>query len=252
MKTKTTACISLILAFLTLGLFLTPGRGAAAQDIASLATFCAAAPAGTVKALLAAARPGGRDLTPPVRQNGRNITSASELRLYDRILFGSYPQGAYGSEAPIEWYVIGKSGNSVTLLARYGLDSRPYHSKNRSVTWQNSELYRWLNREFKDAAFTYEQQQSIPYAVTLLSAAEAGSLPADCRMCVPTDYAIACGGSEDRCIWWLRDFSGTVYYCNRESANCAAAVSEWGEVVQPGFQINFHHKYVRPVVTIQF
>lgn len=187
----------------------------------------------------------------PIYKNGSPVSSASSLRIYDVVTFGNYPQSTFGGDTAIEWYVIAKDGDRVKLLSRYALDSRQYHTSNSVVNWQSSSLYNWLNRDFKDLAFSSEEQRMIQSPITLLSQSEANVLGKEYRACLSTSYAVSAGGDENRCIWWLSDFSGT-YAINGRSSNCASAVLETGEIAEEGFQINYHHKYVRPVIIIGF
>lgn len=188
----------------------------------------------------------------PIYKNGSPVSSASSLSLYDVVTFGSYPQSSFGGDSAIEWYVISKDGSRVKLMSRYALDSKQYHTSNSTVSWQGSSLYNWLNRDFKEKAFNSEEQRMIQSSITLLSRSEANSLPNEYRICTSTSYAVSCGGDQNRCIWWLSDFSGTVYFSDGTAGNCASAVMETGEIGYDGFQVNFSHKYVRPVIVVNF
>ena len=191
-------------------------------------------------------------LTYTASGNNRMVYSAADLKLYDVVTFGTYPQSTFGGDSPIEWYVIDKNGSSVKLLSRYALDSQKYHTSNSKVTWQGSSLYNWLNRDFMDRAFDSDEKSQIRGVVTLLSTSEASQLPVDYRICSSTAYAVSCGGDQNRCIWWLSDFSGTHYFSDGTKANCASAVTEAGIVGYDGFQVNFSHKYVRPVIVVDW
>ncbi len=197
-----------------------------------------------------------------IKKNGRELTSTNELSLYDVVTFGNYPQNAYGDYAEIEWLVIGINGSKVRLLSKYALDSRQYHDRNTTVTWQGSTLYNWLNSTFKSTAFTTEEQRLLVGSVSLPSLSEAEDLPTYIRACQPTPYAIAQGANPNRCIWWLSSFSGTYeiygncywwdygWYYDTRAANCSSAVIETGEIYYAGFQVNYNGKTVRPTIVV--
>ncbi len=194
-----------------------------------------------------------------VQKYGSAVTSTDALRINDVVTFGSYPQGSYGDSAPIEWVVIGIEGNKVKLMSRYALDSRKYHDKNATITWQSSSLYSWLNSTFKDTAFTWEEQRMLVTPVTLPSVTEAKDMALTLRMCQSTPYAIAQGADPNRCIWWLSSFSGEYqirindwWWSDTRAANCASAVKEDGDIAQSGYQVNYSGKTVRPLIVLGF
>ncbi|MDO4492395.1 MAG: DUF6273 domain-containing protein [Clostridia bacterium] len=79
------------------------------------------------------------------------------------VTFGSYEQDnntSNGAE-PIEWIVLDVKGDKSLLIAKYGLDAKPYNTKDTSVTWEKCTLRTWLNGEFLNKAFTAEEQKAI-------------------------------------------------------------------------------------------
>lgn len=78
----------------------------------------------------------------------------------DEIVFGRFEQDNDMENGPEEivWIVVGKEENRLLLLSKYCLDNQPYHSKNGSVTWEESLMRSWLNGEFCDAVFTAPEQ----------------------------------------------------------------------------------------------
>ena len=73
----------------------------------------------------------------------------------DTVFFGAYPQGHITSEEkdPVEWLVLEKDGNQLTLITKYAVDALPYmkYNYNRDhipVTWRTSLLREWLNDTF--------------------------------------------------------------------------------------------------------
>lgn len=65
--------------------------------------------------------------------------------------------GTYGEN--IEWLVIDKNDDTALLLSKKILDCKNYNEENTEVTWENSDLRKWLNDEFINTAFTSEEQK---------------------------------------------------------------------------------------------
>ncbi|MBQ7278617.1 MAG: PT domain-containing protein [Clostridia bacterium] len=186
-----------------------------------------------------------------VKKGSVGVQSVSELSMYDVVTFGRYTQGALGSESPIEWYVVQKEGNRAMLLSKYALDSKRYHDNNTKLAWEGSDLYKWLNHQFKESAFTEQETELLTAPVTLLSFSQANELPKTILVCASTDYAVSNGGDQNRCIWWLSDYSGAVEYWDGTISHNASAVTEDGTVAREGYQVNFNSKFVRPVIIVE-
>ena len=194
----------------------------------------------------------------PLKKNGRAVASASELSLYDVVTFGNYPQTSMGSEKPIQWYVVEKEGNKVTLLSVYALDSRKFHNKNEEVTFLGSDIFKWLNDDFKYRAFNDEETAVMASPVSLMGKEDAMRLPLTYRKTTSTDYAISQGADAKRCLWWVGDFSKTYefveyygwWWYDTSLANCAYCVHDDGDIWE--YQVNFSGKAVRPMIVIQF
>ena len=162
------------------------------------------------------------------------------------VTFGSYEQDNDPSNGPeaIEWIVLASQNGKTLLLSRYGLDAKPYNTKNGKTTWERCSLRAWLNGEFFQTAFSAEEQAAVETAnvsnskaqgywhtsggkdtrdrVFLLSCAEANkylgvtynNTKNEKSRTSPTAYAIA-QGAETRDtvltaegqavgVWWLR------------------------------------------------
>lgn len=187
----------------------------------------------------------------PLKKNGKSVGSANELSLYDVVTFGVYPQGSMGGEAPIEWYVIEKDGNKVRLLAVSVLDRYEFHKLNAAHEFTDSDLYRWLNGEFKNTAFAAEEKTVLASSVSLLNRNELKRLlQKQYWVADATDYAVAQGYDTKNGIWWLGEFSRTHYYEDGTYACCAYCVNNKGEIVE--YEVDFNGKGVRPMIIIQF
>ena len=194
----------------------------------------------------------------PVKKNGKSVTSASELSMYDVVTFGNYPQTSLGVEKPIRWYVVRKEDNKVTLLSVYALDSRKFHNKNEQVTFLGSDIFKWLNEDFKNRAFSSEEVAVMASPVSLMGKDDAMNLPLTYRKASSTEYAISQGADAKRCLWWVGDFSKTYefveyygwWWYDTSLANCAYCVHDDGQIWE--YQVNFSGKAVRPMVIVQF
>jgi hypothetical protein len=83
----------------------------------------------------------------------------------DIVTFGAYEQDndtANGKEA-IEWLVVAKEDDGITLISTIGLDYKPYAEKSNGyhVDWKDCSLRKWLNKEFLKAAFTADEQEML-------------------------------------------------------------------------------------------
>ena len=79
------------------------------------------------------------------------------------VIFGQYDQDndiSNGKE-PIEWILIEKSDNTMTLISKFGLDSVPYNEVQTNISWEGCTLRKWLNNDFLNAAFTIEEQAKL-------------------------------------------------------------------------------------------
>jgi len=162
------------------------------------------------------------------------IVNALKQGKLNVVTFGSYPQGANGEVAPIEWRVLAVKEDKALLLSRYGLDMRPYdlETEDEFVTWDICSLRTWLNKDFLNRAFSKggektiitmtvdnceNQNDGIPSGcntedkIFLLSYAEAEMYFKDDndRKCVPTEYMAKLVACECSSSWWLRSFSGS-------------------------------------------
>ena len=157
----------------------------------------------------------------------------------DKVTFGKYPQhmksGVPADPEPISWLVLDVDGDKVLLLSERALVSKDYNSPDHflyEVTWETCTLRAWLNNEFLNEAFSYQEQQAIiPTKLTNPSYVSGGFVVSggndttdkvfllskneleiylttkSSRQCYPTDYASSTGAFTG---WsYIRDDSGT-------------------------------------------
>ena len=80
----------------------------------------------------------------------------------ETLLTGRYEQdGDPGNGAePIQWRVLTVHGDKALILSSLVLDMQPYHDGG-TVYWDESNLRKWLNGEFRAAAFTDAEAASL-------------------------------------------------------------------------------------------
>ena len=84
-----------------------------------------------------------------------------QYRIGDSVFFGNYPQDKNEAVEPIEWNVLKIEENKVLLLSKYILDTQPYNKYLENVTWETSDIRRWLNRKFYKVAFSNMEKKKI-------------------------------------------------------------------------------------------
>ena len=189
-----------------------------------------------------------------------------DYKIGETIEFGNYPQEEDGTEKPIEWIVMKNEGNQVLLLSKYVLDVKPYNEESKAVTWETSDIRKWLNNEFYTTAFNKAEKAKIRTSliknednsmygtsggndtedkVFLLSEKEAETLFSNDkkRIAKATEYAEESGvyGNEEKAAcWWLRSPG---YY-----SGCAAGVYYYGWVSRDGDSVDVNIDGVRPAL----
>jgi len=189
----------------------------------------------------------------------------------DTVCFGSYPVEKDGPKESIEWIVLERDRNSVKLISKYALDCVAYSNEYANVTWEESDLRKWLNTEFVDNAFTKTEKSMIPYTsvkvdkvdniyanhgnntsdkVFLLSATEAKlyfESDKD-RQCKATPYAVSRGAyvnAENGNSWyWLRTPGWA------PMAYCQTDVKDKGDISLVGDSVEHTDNGVRPVIWV--
>ncbi len=75
--------------------------------------------------------------------------------------FGKYPQWHGDTSEPIEWLALENDGKTALLLAKYGLDCKPFHKERLEIGWDRCDLRKWLNGAFLRKAFSNSEQRRI-------------------------------------------------------------------------------------------
>ena len=178
------------------------------------------------------------------------------------------------TRTPIDWIVMETDGQVATLISLHGLETKAYDDDRRDVTRETCTLRAWLNGHFLNAAFTDEEQTRLEVMtvaagvnpecdtdpgpdtldrVTLpgIDEAERWFASDDERICLATDRALtynrhvwnAADGRSNECAWWLRSLGD----CPRR----AGVVSDWGDIISDGWDVNSDEVLVRPVIALR-
>lgn len=83
-----------------------------------------------------------------------------ELQRDGNILFGRYPQ-ENGEIKPIEWRVLERKNGEILMVSEYVLDARSFSEDEYQLKWENSDLRKWLNRDFINGAFSEKERRII-------------------------------------------------------------------------------------------
>ncbi len=82
------------------------------------------------------------------------------------ISFGKYEQDNKkpNGKENIVWRVLAKDAvnNRILVISEYGLDQQVYDPREADVTWETCALRKWLDNDFKKAAFNATEQSRIP------------------------------------------------------------------------------------------
>ena len=158
--------------------------------------------------------------------------------------------------------------NKMLLLSKYVLDAQPYNKKFKEVTWETSDIRRWLNSDFYITAFNDIEQSKIANTlvrtennpeygtaggndtedkVFLLSIEEAESFFINDgeRKAKTTKYAEKAGVvmDDERYAWWWLRSPGSV-------SGDAAGVDNFGWVYRSG--VYDYYVGVRPALWLNF
>ena len=171
----------------------------------------------------------------------KNVEDEKENHLYEvgnTITFGSYPQkGRSGSLEPLEWIILKKEDGKAFLVSKKVIDCKTFHKNRVEMTWETSDMRRWLNESFYRKALSGEERQRIQKAllrqlenpkyrgkpgndtedyVFLLDIEDIENLfwGQEEQICHPTEYAIGQGtfGNVDSgTAWWTRSLGKNPY-----------------------------------------
>ena len=79
------------------------------------------------------------------------------------ITFGKYEQDNVSEEKEdIEWIVLDKTDDKLLVISKCLLDTEiPFSANGKIMTWEDSDLRNWLNKDFIQEAFSDEEKEKI-------------------------------------------------------------------------------------------
>lgn len=185
----------------------------------------------------------------------KNKNAIKNCAVGDYVCLGSYYQSSSDKKEPIEWKVLARNGSNAFIVSRYAINCKLAKS-GYNTAWENSPIRSWLNGDFYNTAFDYDEKSYVKTAVLhpdhnkkcssspgsttrdkvfLMSATEVEKYigSSSDRKCKVTSYAKKQGvwsNSNGYCWWWLRtpgdgksplcdvDESGEVHYTIGDSS----------------------------------
>lgn len=67
----------------------------------------------------------------------------------------------YFGVQPIKWLVMEESDNYLFVVSKYNIECRQFHTMDTRVTWEESSIREWLNKDFFENAFNMEEREAI-------------------------------------------------------------------------------------------
>jgi hypothetical protein len=91
------------------------------------------------------------------------ITQLSKAKVGDKVNYGNYEQdnNNENGKEKITWVVVAAEKGKILLVSEKVLDTKTYNSERADITWENSTVRGWLNKDFLDAAFTSKEQRKV-------------------------------------------------------------------------------------------
>ena len=91
------------------------------------------------------------------------ITPVAKAKVGDKVNFGTYEQDnkSDNGKEKITWIVLAAEKGKILVVSEKVLDTKTYNNERADITWENSSVRAWLNKDFMDAAFTAKEKKSI-------------------------------------------------------------------------------------------
>lgn len=192
---------------------------------------------------------------------GNRVAVGGEIEI------GRYFHDSPADTAPIKWQILAVVGEKALIISKNVLDCMRYNDAAEDVTWENSTIRKWLNKEFIASAFSDAERQIIISTIIntsnnavyntnggntttdkvfLLSIDEAAYyLNSDeKRIAQSTHFAKQKGlfVSDEKSWWWLRSAGNNQHY--------AADVDYGGDIDFYGSDVFNSVNGIRPVLWI--
>ena len=86
------------------------------------------------------------------------------IQVGDEIKFGHYEQkGTLDYKEDIEWIVLDVKDDKILVVSKYALKLAPFHEyiTDENVSWSNSTIRNWLNKDFFEIAFSNNERDVV-------------------------------------------------------------------------------------------
>ena len=201
-----------------------------------------------------------------VEKQQKNMAGILQSKVGDTVEFGKNFLDK-GKDAPLQWEILAIEAKKILLLSKYAIAACAFNQKEGAVSWEISDIRKFLNEEFYDKAFSAWEKQAIKESLVvpeknmrygtelgdvacdrifLLSAGEVERfMPHEAnRKRAATAYALKngiCSNGDDTCRWWLRnqghsndnivevDYNGRIHYygMSAEYDRCGLCPAMW-------------------------
>lgn len=176
----------------------------------------------------------------------------------DIMTFGTYPEAADGTPAPLLWQVHAIEDGYATLISLFAIDAQPYDNLEYQETtdYSLSSLSYWLDSNFRTTAFTEEEESRLlPYgcagAICKVGLMENSLSDGVWMFTYPTPYAIAQGVMNARNTTLDgSSFTGGCDYWIASENNSAEASYVAGDVSDGRTEPCNHTEGVVPVIKV--
>ncbi len=156
------------------------------------------------------------------------------------VYFGKYFLNDSINKEAILWRILTESDDAIMLISKYGLEYMPY-TTNNNLLWKDCDVYKWLNNEFLNTAFTKEEAKIIIGDIVLLTVDEAKELFWDRkdRICQATKYVLDKGCYKEKnnnVFYWLKSdetLNNTSLVNSNGSVNCLGLPKAIPNVIRP-------------------
>ena len=98
------------------------------------------------------------DLTKAGLQSIEPLDASAQVG--DTVAFGSYAPGS-GNPEPVEWLVLERKGNVVTMITQYLIDAKAFEETGEPRTWEACSLRKWLNGDFISRTFSDAERNAL-------------------------------------------------------------------------------------------
>ena len=196
----------------------------------------------------------------------KNMEHILQSKVGDTIEFGKNFLSK-GTAEPLQWEILAIEAKRILLLSKFAIDACAFHKREGTVSWEISDIRKFLNEEFYDKAFSAWEKKIIKESLVmpeknehygtefgdvtcdrifLLSAGEVERfVPSEeKRKRAVTKYALEKGvytNGNDTCRWWLRnsghsndtvaevDYNGKLHYygMSAEYDRCGLCPAMW-------------------------